>query len=506
MGRCATSDGKAHFHSAFTGEGIIHPDQESSAAAVQGLCEAFCLLEHGSERFPRHLIDGESRKEPYLSELISSSGYDREALSVRVLKSELYRGKNERILDADTTEGHFRLRFYTTLASLFGCGSYQKRDGSFGVLDSAIRTAYQAYVTQMHKAGCSVITVVKEYRGTVCLIGCLATREAFLEDIAPMASALDKNGIAIRLFLRTENAADLAYAAVCMPHAKIVKASDMAELSDASVDRGVFLGYTSKQVKEYVLQLKKRGRVVGAVSCDVQDRSVLSAASVSIGCDVFSSENGSDSFCNPILQRDSDALISRASKRGGGLSAVMQALQTMQQCSVAFSRFFEHFFALRLMQAAFVMGSVFMGMGSLPSHVILLASLPFDLFLVTHAYEETEFCQPNSKTSYDPVSFFKGKNLWLISAVLPALFTLLTGIFYQLGLLPSEWCYLAMFVGILLAETLVLTLGKHRLKLNQKTVQGLLILWIPMLVLIILSMFVPSVSNVTELGRTLLHH
>ncbi len=504
MGRCAASDGKAHFHSAFTGDGVITPSQGSTSTELYGLCEAFCLLEAGLDRFPHHLIDGESRKEPYLSELISASGYDSEALAVRALKTELYRGKSERILDAETTEGQFRLRFYTTPTSLFGCGSYQKRDGSIGVLDGAKRTGYEAFVTQMRKTGCSVTTVVKEFRGTVCLIGCLATQEMFLGDLAPALSSLEKSGISVRLFLKTENPSDLAYATVCMPRAKIVKASETAELSDASVDRGIFLGYTSKQVKEYILRLKKQGRTIGTVSCDVQDRNVLSAASVSIGCDVFSSEDGLESYCNPILQRDSDVLISRASQHGGGLSAVKQTVQAMQQCSMALSRFFENFFVLRFMQAFFMIFSVLMGMGSIPAYAILLAALPFDLLLVSHAYDGTEFCRSSQDLSYDPSPFLKGKNLWLTSVVPPAVFILLPGIFYQLGLLPLEFCYFATLVGVTLTETLLLILGKKCLRWNKKTVQGLLLLWIPILVLIVLSALVPAVSNVTELGLRLL--
>ncbi len=505
MGRCATSDGKAHFHSAFTGEGVITPSHETTSTELYGLSEAFCLLETALKRFPQHLIDGESRKEPYLLELISASGYDREALAVRVLKTELYRGKIERILDVETTEGQFRLRFYTSPTSLFGCGSYQKTDGTLGVLDGEKRRAYQSFATQTCKTGCSVTTVVKEYRGTVCLIGCLATREAFLGDLAPTVSALERMGISPRLFLKTENASDLAYAMVCIPGAKIVKASETAELSDASGNPRIFLGYTAKQVKEYVLQLKKQGRVIGAVSCDVQDRSVMSVASVSIGCDICSSEDGSYSCCNPILQRDSDVLISRASQRGGGLSAVLQTVQAMRQCSVAFSRFFERFFTFRFMQAAFMIISILMGMGSIPAHVILLVSLPFDLFLLSRAYDGAECRQSNPRKSYDPLPFLKGKRLWLISVMAPALFTLFIGSFYHLGLFPLECCYFALFVGMALAETLILTLGKPRLKLNKRTVQGLLALWIPLLALILLSCLVPAVSNVTELGFRLLH-
>ncbi len=500
LGRCATSDGKVHFQSAFTGEGTVLPTQEPAVSELQGLCEAFCLLERGLSRLPQHLIDVGSSAEPYLAELILTSGYDREALEVRTVKTELFRGRSERILDVETTEGQFRLRFYSTQPALFGCGFYQKKDGLLGTFDGAKRSAYRDFCSEMTKSGCAVTTVVKEYRGTVSLVGCLATQEAFFADLAPTVASLEKDRVAVRLFLESEEPSDLAYAATCMPREGIARASELSELSDAPANCRVFLGYSPKQIREYLIRLKKQGRVIGAVSCDFGDRSVLSAASVSIGCDFISSDDGSDSRCVPLLQRDSDVLISRASRRGGGICAVKSAVLTVKQCCGAVASFFQRFFAVRVIQATVTVVSILTGMGSMPPYAILFGALFLDVLLLFGALDEAERSLSDGRLRISAERIWKQKRFWLLSAAVPAIFTLTLGIVYRLKLLPLEVCYAVALFGMMLLSTLAVTVGNRRLKITQRTVRGVLILWIPTLILLILSFAVPGVATLTELG------
>lgn len=495
LGRGAISDGRMHFHAAFTGEGVFVPAEERSAE-LQQLCEACCLLEDALARFPRHLIPTSERQEPYLAELIDAAEFDRESLSVRVSKTELYRGKSERILDVESTGGAFRLRFYETIPSMLSVGEYLRGDGSFGLLDGEKRRAYREFVDRATQGGGSVITVLKEFRGSTRFVGCLVKREAFLRDLSGALAELEQSGVCVRLFFDRETPKTLACAGTCMPDYAARRAEDCSDPSVATEKERVFFGYSDKQIVTYIKGLRKQGRVVGTVSCDADWRCAMAASSVSIGCDLYSSNDG-DSECEPILQRDSDLLIAGASSSGGGLSAIGQSIRTFKQTWWDTVAFYERFWQSRLTMTVFMILSIALGMGSLPAYAVLYATLAADLLLLLPAGSEIK----NERVrAYDPVAYLTSRKAWTNAVLTPAIVTLLTAIFYRLELLPLSGCYAVLFVSMLLTETLNLFFGEFRCKLRAATVRGLLILWIPVLLLAAASAMLPQISNVTELG------
>ena len=502
LGRAAFSDGQLHFDSAFTGDGVIYA-KDGASSELQPLCEAFCLLESALERLPDHAVAVAKRIEPYLAELTAISGYDREALELRVTKRELFRGKTERILDVETADEQFRLRFYYTAATLFGCGEYQQSNGGRAVLDHQKRGAYQAFVAHAHQRGSSVVTVLKEQGAKTYLLGCVAKCEAFLPGCVQTVSELERMGIRVRLFLEGETRTDEAYAAELMPNAKIMRASREVALSSVSSEHRVFLGYSQRAVAEYIRELKKRGRTVGTVSCDITSRGALAESSIAIACESVSGD-ALESQCVPILRRDSDVLIAGASSAGGGLAAVKQAVSVLRETLNRAKYFFECLLSLRWMQAVFMVLSVFTGVGAIPAFAMIYSTFFADMFLLMQTLCAPMKVQTDDRPTRFHDGYFRGffhsRRRWLIPSLPPIILMAVIAVLYRLSLLSAENCYALIFLSMLLMESLLLTVGEYCLTFSKKTVQGLLLLWIPALAVMILSVCFPAVARLTELG------
>ena len=496
LGRGAISDGRRHFVSAFMGDGVLSVEDEQSES-LTSLCEAFCLLEDARSRLPLQINASLEQTEPYLNELIAKSGFDREALAVRVSKTELFRGRQEQILDVEGADGAFRLRFYQTPTSLFGCGHYLRSNGTLGILDLEKRSAYEAFVRHAAASGQRTVTVVRAQRGTVVLLGCLALGECYLRDLTQTVSHFEQKGIRVRLFLKEENAENMVRAAICLPQRAVRRRSQIGDLHRVTDDERVFVGYSDQQIAERIRMWRRKGRVIGAVSCDADDRLAMAAASVTVGCDWFNEEN--DARCNPILQRDADLLVAGASSLGGGLQAVKEAIFGLQQTAGSINRFVGRLFLLRVLQTVFMLLSVVLGMGYVPAYAVLYSSLFVDAFLLAQTLREEKAMPPQTRSMKNPFVMLKQGNVWPCVVILPVALTVIMRIFYGMELLSLEHCYLSIFISLMLTESLVLTLGDLRLKLYIRTWRDLLILWLPVIGVIALSAVLPQIVGITEL-------
>ena len=496
LGRGAISDGRRHFASAFMDDRVFSMEDEPSEMLTP-LCEAFCLLENARARLPRRFAASSDLTEPYLDELVKKSRFDRETLAIRVSKTELFRGKKEQILDVEGADGAFRLRFYHGGASLFGCGHYLRANGALGILDREKRALHDEFLHHAIVAGQRTVTVVKEQRGSVVLIGSIVLGECFLRDLSKTVSRIEQKGIRVRLFLRDENEESVARAAACLPHRPIRRRSQIEDLYRVSDDERVFVGYTDQQVAERIRAWKKQGRVIAAVSCDVDDRASMAAASVSVGCDLFSSAE--DARCAPILQRDSDLLVAGASAQGGGLNAVKDAIFGLQQTACSINRFFGQLFFLRILQTVVLLLSVVFGMGYIPAYAVLYCSWFMDAFLLTQTLREEKVTQPQVRVARDPSEMLKQKDSWMCALISPIVLMVVLKIFYGMAMLSLEHCYSTVFLALMLMETLLLTMGTQKVKFGIKTMRDLAFLWLPVIGVCALSVLAPKCIQVSEL-------
>lgn len=494
IGDAAFSDGKLHFDSAFVG-GKHLDDIQSNEAGLQALCEAFCLLERARSQLPATLSYLPVQTEPYLEELISVSGFDRDALELRTKKTELFRGKREQILDVEVTDGQFRLRFYHISASLFGCGEIYDINGKRILLSREIRDAYASYFQQETERGASVVTVIKEQGGHTSLLGCISKREAYLENASQIIESFSQMHVSTRLFLSGDKKGSVALAKSCFPEQEPIDSSSAPILSSVFESHRVFIGYSENEISKVVQAQRQKGRVVGVVCHDIASRSAMSASSVSFVCE-------SDRDCIPILRRDADVLIARASTDSGGLVAVRQTILDSRQTLSRIRRFFKTLLTVRIMQATALIASVVSGIGAPPSFVVLYGTLLTDLCLLTRyenmKLDSDDLKAPLRKRSENLLSGVILKQ-FAKTAVLPlSCMMILIAISYHLSLLSSVCCYTLMLISVSAFPSLLLF--KEQCDTKKHIWISLLLLWLPILEIVLLSSFLPSISARTELG------
>ncbi len=497
IGRAPLSDGQIHFETGFSGDGLL------TGEALSPLCEAFCLLDDAKNSLPDLFDAPVRREEPYLKELVASCEFDREALKLRTKKCEIFRGKQEQILDVDSTNGPFRLRFYYTKASLFGCGEYLKRNGECATLDSRVREEYQNFVSEAFRLGRKVVTVVKEVRGQVFFVGCLVGKEAFLPNVSRTVSELARKGIRVSLFLKEDSLTDRVYADEWMPDAKKTFASDGDHLSESDRLSEVFFGYSNQEIAEYIRSLKKKGRVVGVMTAEADCRSLLSCASVSVACETYSG-TPEESECVPVLRREADVLVSRASERGGGLGSIAYAIDVLRATSVKVKKFFACFFALRILQTAFFAFSLVSGIGAIPPFAVVFVTLLSDCVLLAQTLQ----MQPSSEKTGDlsvvdlqnPTAFFNSKHLWLSSVIPAAGLIPVIAILYHIGMLSTGNSYALILLAMLSLEVLVVLRGTRGGRLTKASVIRLVLFVLSMLSILLLAVLVPAFGALTEFG------
>ena len=495
LGRAAISDGRLHLGSAYVGDTIASVEDEN-VDAWQYLCEAFCLLEEARMRLP-YVRTRVIHTEPYLEELIEKSDFDREALAVRISKTELFRGRQEQILDVEGTNGQFRLRFYHTQAALLGCERYMRADGSMGVFDRERREAYEAFVRQSRITGQRTVTVVREQGGRVCLVGCLALREWLLGSLPKTLSQLEQRGIRVRLFLDENNQESIARANACFPRCPIRRRAQIEELGQIADEERVFVGYSDQQIASCIRAWKRQGRVVGVVTGDLAYRGAMKAASVAIGCDHCATED--TLRCSAVLQRDADLQVSGVTSKGGGLAMVKEAIFGLQQTERSLSRFFDRLFFLRILQAAFLIFSILTGMGGIPTYAVLYSSLLLDVFLLVQVTRDHAWSKRDDRGVSSPNEILRRGSAWISAVIPPFALLLILRIFLGMELLSLENCYGAAFLSLFAMEILMLTVGTPRLHLGLKTARDFLILLLPVLVLVVVSALVSQTITIIEM-------
>ena len=496
IGRAPLSDGQRHFEAAFAGDALLE------GAALSPLCEAMCLLDDAKRKVPDIFSGDPIREDPCITEMISASEFDREALRLRTTGCELFRGEHEQILDVEGSSGQFRLRFYDGVPTLFGCLEYQRSDGKTAILDSQIRSEYQEFLVRAIDLGRSVVTVVKEIGGRVLLLGGVVVKEQALEDAAQTIARLEKKGVRICLFLDGKSRADQADAREWMPNPNAIYTAGEHVLAVGGEHSGAFFGYTRQEIAAYIRALKQAGRVVGVMTDSSELRSLYALASLGIAC-----ESDSDAFsgseCAPILRQESDVLVTRASAHGGGLRSVERAIDTLRTTTFAIHRFFELFFSLRILQTAFVALSIVAGIGLMPQIFLVYAIFFMDCILlmwICNGKRQGNAESAAVRQEKDLSAFFSKKSLWLSSMITPIGLVSILTILYRTDVISLGNCYGMILLGMLLMGTMILLSTETNVRIGKKKMLALALLWIPVLLVLIPSACFSIIGNLTELG------
>ena len=243
--------------------------------------------------------------------------------------------------------------------------------------------------------------------------------------------------------------------------------------------------------------------MVGVMTAEADCRPLLSCASVSVACETYSGAP-EESECVPVLRRESDVLVPRASERGGGLGSIAYAIDVLRETSVRIKMFFACFFALRILQAAFIAFSLTVGIGAIPPVLLLYVTLIADCVLLAQTLQISNCTKKTGLASrvdlQNPSAFFRTKHLWL-SSIIPALGLIpIVAILYHIGVLSLGNSYALIVLGMMFSEAALMLRGIRGKRLEKRSVIRLILLIMPVILLLVLSALIPAVGELTELG------
>ena len=281
----ATSDGLCHFHSASNGAQTFLSDTTGQQPGLQPLCEAFVLLFRARERLPQQGAPEEDRFLPLPYELTAISGYDLQALEVRLVGAVLHSTAQEQLLEVRMKETDFRLRFTTGIGAVSGCVGYESMLGGHAPLEPAMRERLRRFAQEAAGQGSPVLTVTKEQGGRTLLVGCVTRREALLPGIADTVRRLEAHGVQVRFFFPSQRREELLYAVQCgAREEQICLASEHPDPVECAGERW-FAGYGRREIAQFVKNLRRQGRTVAVLTGAPEDEGILAAASLRIACD-----------------------------------------------------------------------------------------------------------------------------------------------------------------------------------------------------------------------------
>ncbi len=520
LGRAATSDGLRHFDRAFFG-GVELKADEGNEAPLQSLCEAFLLLATAEEALPISEHSAWEGHQPFLSELTHASAFDVGALEVRLLRSALSEQERERILDVQTKQESFRLRFLRGEDCLSACAQYISQSGALRSMTPQIRASLVRFLADARQRAASVTSVLREQNGEVALLGCLALRERFLPQIPELFEKLERNGTRVRIFLERDTPHALVYPHSCGCAEEPICASDGISISSAEQDRHFFVGYSKKEIFEEIRMLRKSGKTVVVMGNTSGDLGVLSAASVRVGCDCsLSTKNGIAGFEAGVPEetakalhsvqtvcREADLLIPSASAIGGGLASLLAAKRRLAQDFWRVRLFLRRYASLQIFRAVLFLAVLLSGLGSIPPFVFFYTAWVPDLIALLLALfsspTEEQLSVSCHLDAQEIRRILTDRGLWLVSSVSALSLFLPITVLRIAGLIPYAVALpLVAAASILMQAVLLLFSGESGVRLPswRRMIGIFALLILPMLAAILLSVLFPPVSRILELG------
>lgn len=560
----ATSDGLCHFYSASNGAQTFLSDTTGQQPGLQPLCEAFVLLFRARERLPQQGAPEEDRFLPLPYELTAISGYDLQALEVRLVGAVLHSTAQEQLLEVRMKETDFRLRFTTGIGAVSGCVGYESMLGGHAPLEPAMRERLRCFAQEAAGQGNPVLTVTKEQGGRTLLVGCVTRREALLPGIADTVRRLEAHGVQVRFFFPSQRREELLYAVQCgAREEQICLASEHPDPVECAGERW-FAGYGRREIAQFVKNLRRQGRTVAVLTGAPEDEGILAAASLRIACDSeavqtierardtgvgagtgngaalggeaspIGAETGTvgqadtdtgpaepdigglaraaapafSAGCPQVLLRDADLLLPGADSTGGGMPALLRLLRRTRGALARVQCMLKMLASFQIFRVVLLTLCVLTGAGSVTAYAFLYASVFVDLAafaLVAQAgVSQEQLLRPVSLSGESVRASFRSRRLWLIPLASAGALVLLLTVLRLTGLIPDECIYPMLFCAMLLMQVMLLVFNRESdgitLPPAGRCMSCLLPLLLPVLAAAVLSALVPAVDAVTELG------
>ncbi len=524
IGNRGLSDGVTHLVSSLVGETEIHPENTSQSAALQPLCEAMLLLKEADARaLISYVTDAQGEHTTVIEELLASSGYDYAAMKLRLKKIEKQTHPSRpelQCVSATLQEDVVNLFFDTGKSLARQCVLY--REGATPrAITPAYRTLLQHFFLQAENNGCKTLTVAKECgEGTLAIIGILSVREDISAVLPSVVEELSQCGVTTRFFR-----SDAEYLHACrLPEPVVTCSTDTPHLTPALLAYGrTFIGFPRTELSALLPQLQKQGKHIAVLCGHAEDRCFLRRGILTFAADAVGDlkayvedriqrddEHGGEEnsmHASQVMRRHADVIIERANRFGGGVYAVLQTLSHSRAVSLRTRMLLRFCMLSQISRATMAVLAACFGLGTLSVIPMMCAGFGIEIASLVlfecAAVPQTDLRAPiDTSNSFWEHSAF-ASNVWLPTILSAAITTLVCGILMWCKVLTRPESASFLFLSLLLLQvTQLLSIAiKNKLYFTRKNrVFGVLIAAGVLLLLLLLSAWIPAVASVTEMG------
>lgn len=380
IGHRASSDGVLHFHAAMLGRGMIRYDGEAQNLLLKPLSESFLLLHDALNRLVTEEFQYAYPDSAFLSELVTSSGYDEDAMRIRLLRTSFckeYEGGGYSV-DVKMKERDFRLIFTENSRLIDRCVVYE--DGAkMCAITPQLRNDLSSFCANMRAEAARYIVVIRQSReGMLSLVGIVAQREQMQAVLPSVVEELSQCGVKTRFFLDV-NEQGYATAAKISGNVCVCANETQTITAEALTRFSAFVGFSHDQILHAMQDIATQGRRVAVLIGNSEDRVLLRGAPLVISCDSTAyhregvEEQIADAFeedgkenskrCSQVIRRHADILIDRAGRFTGGLSSILQTLSDCRTVRVRMRLLLEILFSIQLSRLCLCVSSLFIGLG-----------------------------------------------------------------------------------------------------------------------------------------------
>ncbi len=397
LGSCGVSDGLPHLFRAATGKGELPLEPGASYHILQPLCEAMLLLLQAY----RQADESELRAPDFCDEslrreLISAADFDEEAMQVRLRALTLASTASDgtTVLEVQAAGEFYRLHFSYTADAWRDCAAFETDDTRLPMDAAACARLAEFYRSAIADGG-DVITVKREQNGKRLLLGVIATREEIQETLPTVLQTLFESGIRTTFFFTEDSFETRRYlASAGLLEQAVTRKERLASglSSGAQLARHrVFLGADTKEIHSLLETLQKEGKTVAVMSNHTEQMALLRRADLAMITDrtdyhlianesalteeVQTAGNANSTRATQSARRLADVIVSRASREGGGLSALLQAVLNARKARVRMRALIPLLLSTQLLRLCLTAASVCFGTGLLGGAQLLLGGM-----------------------------------------------------------------------------------------------------------------------------------
>lgn len=538
MGDTAISDGVLHPYTAYVGDVLYH-GKNLDDPAVHSLYELAYLYEQAIRKQPMpYFGDAQRPLTTGLNELGRLLSYDAESLAIRTafLPSYTHRDRGVKAAIRSLGQpgewergGRFTIFRTTDPDEISGC-QYYRRGGEDIPMGEKEHLLMIHIYRQLVDQGAYVVCYFREQEGAKIFEGFLAFREHFDQGAQEMRRRLTENGVRVSLFLSDESRHTLNHllnSGWIESEQEVVRASEARQnggLLRFFRGRRVFLGFSEEEIVSLIGKVRESGRVTASLGLRHGEAPLMNPADICFSCDIsdyspdaatehrfvpLADDNVTVAQCDQSVRRNADVLIHRVDVEGGGLSGILNAIDSARSMNFRMMLAMQYLLIVQILRLTAVAVPLLFGMCIVSPAFLLLSSVVVDLgFVMVMA-----FYRCSSEVTREPQkeeAFFRhpirSRPDWAVASVLCGLLLfLLAMIAHWTKMAPSGrqnclFVFLALFLTQLTCLLCLLrTAGPINGRLQGHLVSaGLLLLTVSIVALIVI---IPPFSGAFGGGR-----